>query len=100
MEKIFNFFRFTNQQFNIFDTNKILMLNVVNSNGCVTRLQAFNNSTGAEIISCALVEFSEGSENAYKGHQLIHVHSGNIIHYNTSMEAAGVVDNGKKYEQM
>lgn len=95
MEKIFNFFRFTNQQYNIFETNKILMLNVVNSNGRVTRLQAFTNSTGAEIISCALVEFSECSENVYKGHQLFHVNSGKIVNYNTSMDAAGVEDNGK-----
>lgn len=94
MEKIFNFFRFTNQQYNVFETNKTLVVNVVNADGRVTKIQAFTSSTCAEIISI-LVEFSESSENVYKGHQLIDVKSGNVINYNTSMEAAGIEENGK-----
>lgn len=94
MEKIFNFFRFTNQIF--FETYRtVLSLTVVNSDGRLTKLQVFTNSTGAELIANALVEFSELYENDYRGHQLINVRSGKAINYNTSMVEAGVVDNGK-----
>lgn len=93
MERIFNFLRSTNQQY-VYNGNKILELTVVNSNGLVTTLQVLSSSLAAEIISSALVEFSERSENVYKCHQLLHVRSGNIINHNSSMEATGVVDNG------
>lgn len=93
MEKIFNFFRFTNQH--VFDRRNTLALNIINSDGRLIKLQAFTNTTGAEVISSALFEFSEVSERDYRGHQIVHLASGNTINYNTSMEEAGVADSGK-----
>lgn len=93
MEKIFNFFRFTNHY--LLETRNTLVLTILNSDGRVTKLQVFTNSTGAELISRALVEFPEISETDYRGHQIINVRSGKTINYNTSMDEAGVEDNGK-----
>lgn len=95
MEKFFNFFRFTNQNVNVFETSNTLSLAIINSDGRVVKLEAFTNTTAAEVISSALFEFAEISENDYRGHQLIHVRSGNVLNYNTSMKEASVLDNGK-----
>lgn len=92
MEKFFNFFRFTNQ--NVFETSNNLSLAIINSDGRVVKLEAFTNTTAAELISSALFELAEISEKDYRGHQLIHVRSGNVLNYNTSMKEASVLDNG------
>lgn len=94
MEKIFNFFRFTNQSVFVATKNKLL-LTIVNDDGRIFQLAAFGETTGAEIISDSLVELFEISEDDHRSHQIIHVRNGNVINYNTSMDAAGVVDNGK-----
>lgn len=92
MEKIFNFFRFTNQ--NIFGATKTLLLTVINGNGLVAKLQVSANSTAAELVSSALFEFSELLENDHRGHLILHVRTGTIINHNVSMVEAGVTDGG------
>ncbi len=92
MEKIFNFFRFTNQ--NVFAASNTLFLTIIYGDGREIKLQTSADSTGSEIISSSLFELSELTDNDYRGHQLIHVRSGKVINYNTSMEEAGVKDNG------
>ncbi|XP_037025175.1 ubiquitin-associated domain-containing protein 1-like [Bradysia coprophila] len=96
MEKIFNFFRLTNQ--NVFaPTKNKLLLTVINDDGRAIQLVAFSDTTGAEVISNSLVEFSEITEHDYRAHQIVHVRNGNVINYNTSMDVAGVVDNDEIY---
>ncbi|KAG4073499.1 hypothetical protein HA402_000723 [Bradysia odoriphaga] len=96
MDKIFNFFRFTNQ--NVFaPTKNKLLLTIINNEGRAIQLVAFSDTTGAEVISDSLIEFSEITEHDYHALQIVHVRNGNIINYNTSMDAAGVVDNDEIY---
>lgn len=92
MEKIFNFFRFTNQS--VFGTaRKKLLLIIINDDGRIIQLEAFADTTVAEVISNSLVEL-EITEPDYRSHQMILVRNGNVINYNTSMDAASVLDNG------
>lgn len=94
MEKIFNFFRFSNSNQNSLDTSQTLGVTLINKDGRVLEMQCLMRSTVAEIISIALVELEDPAKD-YREHQLIHVRNGNVLNYNTTMEEAGVLDNGR-----